>query len=156
MTRTTAELRTDGDAIRRRILAYVADVVVVVGAIALLERAGGRRLSVRAALRGLAVAGLVAGPYHVLLEGATGQTPGKRLLGLAVVRADGEPCTYRAAAVRTLFRFVDWLPVAYATGLASMVLDGRHRRLGDRAAGTVVVRTDDRGHESGATEVSRR
>lgn len=142
MTRTTPNLRTDGDLIRRRVLAYLADVVAVLGAVALFQRAR-ERLSVRGALRGFVVAGALAGPYHVLLEGGVGQTAGKRLFGVAVVRADGEPCTYRAALTRTLYRFVDWLPAAYGVGLLSMVLDGRNRRLGDRAAGTVVVRTDD-------------
>lgn len=156
MTRTTSERRTDGDVIRRRILAYVADAVALVGGVTVAQLVRERRFSVRDAIRAAAICGLLAGPYHVLLEGTTGQTPGKRLLDVAVVRDDGSPCTYRAAAIRTLFRFVDWVPVAYAAGLVSMLIDDRHRRLGDRAAGTVVVRTDDRGHESGATEVSRR
>ena len=133
-------------------MAYLADVVAVLGGVALAQRTRGRRLSVRAAVRGFALAGLLAGPYHVLLEGGPGQTVGKRLLGIAVVGEGGEPCTYRAALIRTLFRFVDWIPVAYAAGLASMVLDGRDRRLGDRAAGTVVVRTGDRRERSADRE----
>ena len=132
-------------------LAYVADVFAVLGGVALCLRARGRRPSARNAVRGFVVAGLVAGPYHVLLEGGPGQTVGKRLLGLAVEREDGGPSTYRAALTRTLYRFVDWLPAAYALGLGSMLLDGRDRRLGDRAAGTVVVRTDqaERGEDRG-------
>ena len=141
MTRTRPEARTDRT-IRRRILAYAADVVAVLGAVGLLQCARGRR-SVRDAVRGFVVAGFLAGPYHVLLEGGVGQTVGKRLLGIAVVSEEGGTPTYRAALTRTLYRFVDWLPAAYVAGLLSMVLDGRNRRLGDRAAGTVVVRTDD-------------
>ena len=140
MTRTPTELRTDGDVVRRRIFAYFADVVAVLGAVATLLSAR-KKFSVLRTGATLAVAGIVAFPYHILLEGATGRTFGKTLFGIVVVRESGEPCTYRAAAIRTLFRFVDWVPVAYAAGLASMALDGRHRRLGDRAAGTVVVRT---------------
>ena len=123
-------------------LAYLADVLAVLGGAALCLRARGRRPSLRNAVRGFVVAAVAAGPYHVLLEGGPGQTVGKRLLGLAVEREGGRPPTYRAALTRTLYRFVDWLPAAYALGLTSMLLDGRDRRLGDRAAGTVVVRTD--------------
>ena len=138
MTRTTSERRIGGGTIRARALAYAVDVVAVLGAVVLAQCARGRR-SIRGVVRGFVVAGLLAGPYHVLLEGGVGQTVGKRLLGIAVVREDGGPCTYRAALIRTLYRFVDWFPAAYGVGLLSMVLDGRCRRLGDRAAGTVVV-----------------
>ncbi len=150
MTRTPPEARTDRT-VRRRALAYAADVVAVLGAVGLFECARGRR-SVRDAVRGFVVAGLLAGPYHVLLEGGVGQTVGKRLLGIAVVTDEGEVPTYRAALTRTLYRFVDWLPAAYGVGLLSMVLDGRNRRLGDRAAGTVVVRTDDSPDRTGSRE----
>ena len=142
MTPSTPELRT-GDTIRRRILAYLVDLVTVLGGVALSLRARGRRPSALNAIRGFVVAAVVAGPYHILLEGGPGQTVGKRLLSLAVKREDGGSSTYRAALTRTLYRFVDWLPAAYGLGLTSMLLDGRNRRLGDRAAGTVVVRTDD-------------
>lgn len=141
MTRTSSDRRTGGT-IRRRVLAYLVDVVAVLGGAGLLSYARGRRLSVRNAVRGFLVAALAAGPYHVLLEGGPGQTVGKRTLRLAVEREDGSPSTYRAALTRTLYRFVDWVPAAYGLGLVSMLLDGRDRRLGDRAAGTVVVRTD--------------
>lgn len=150
MTRTSPAARTDRT-VRRRALAYAADVVAVLGAVGLFEWARGRR-SVRDAVRGFVVAGLLAGPYHVLLEGGVGQTVGKRLLGIAVVTDEGDVPTYRAAFTRTLYRFVDWLPAAYGVGLLSMVLDGRNRRLGDRTAGTVVVRTDDSPDRTGSRE----
>jgi uncharacterized RDD family membrane protein YckC len=82
---------------------------------------------------------LVVNPYHVVLKGATGRTPGKRAVGIEVVRSDGAPCTYRAATARTLARFVDFLPVAYLAAYASMALTERRQRLGDLLAGTVVV-----------------
>lgn len=70
---------------------------------------------------------------------AGGQTPGKRLLGLRVLRADGAPVGWSRSMVRSLLATVDFLPAGYAAGLVAMVLGRRCQRLGDLAAGTVVV-----------------
>jgi uncharacterized RDD family membrane protein YckC len=77
--------------------------------------------------------------YHALLEGFLGRT-----VGIAVVCEDGGPCALRAAAVRTLGRFLDWLPAAYLVGAASVLLTDRGQRLGDVLASTVVIRTGSR------------
>ena len=69
-----------------------------------------------------------------------GQTPGKRLFGLRVVRAGGYPVDLPASAVRNLVRYVDALPGSYSVGVAAMLLSRQWRRLGDHAAGTLVVR----------------
>jgi hypothetical protein len=69
-----------------------------------------------------------------------GQTPGKRLLGLRAVREGGRPITASASAVRNLVRMVDFLPFGYGLGALVMFADPRSRRLGDLAAGTLVVR----------------
>jgi uncharacterized RDD family membrane protein YckC len=71
-----------------------------------------------------------------------GQTPGKRVLRIRVVREDGSPVGFLESAVRNLCRAVDFLPVLYATGCITMLLDSRHRRLGDMLAGTVLVREE--------------
>ncbi|RYZ41096.1 MAG: RDD family protein [Myxococcaceae bacterium] len=71
-----------------------------------------------------------------------GQTPGKRALRIRVVREDGSPVGFFESAVRNLCRAVDFLPVMYATGCITMLLDARHRRLGDLLAGTVLVREE--------------
>ena len=73
---------------------------------------------------------------------AGGQTPGKKLLGLRVLRADGAPIGWSRSMVRSLLAAVDFLPAGYAAGLAAMVLNRRFQRLGDLAAGTVVVHAD--------------
>jgi len=78
--------------------------------------------------------------YYFLLEGFTGQTIGKRILGIAVVKADGSPCTYPASFVRNLLRAVDAMPFFYLVGLVTMALSDRKQRIGDHAAGTVVVK----------------
>lgn len=70
---------------------------------------------------------------------ARGQTPGKKLLGLRVLRADGAPVGWSRSTVRSLLAFVDFMPFGFAAGLAAMLLGKRCQRLGDLAAGTVVV-----------------
>src|SRR4051812_5587703 len=78
--------------------------------------------------------------YYILFEGLrAGQTPGKRIVGIRVVRDTGHPVTVGAAAVRNLLRTADFLPPPYLTGLLLMALHPRGKRLGDLAAGTVVV-----------------
>lgn len=78
--------------------------------------------------------------YPVLFEVyAGGATPGKKLVGLAVVHDDGTPVAWSGALLRNLLRFADFLPVAYGFGLATMLVHPQFKRLGDLAAGTVVV-----------------
>jgi uncharacterized membrane protein SpoIIM required for sporulation/uncharacterized RDD family membrane protein YckC len=70
-----------------------------------------------------------------------GQTPGKRLLGLRVMRLDGHPYDFLTSAVRNLTRIVDGLPVnTYLVGLTTASLTREHRRLGDLLAGTFLVK----------------
>lgn len=74
-----------------------------------------------------------------------GSTPGKKQMGLRVLHDDGTPVSWGASMVRNLLRFADFLPVAYGFGLASMLVQPEFQRLGDLAAGTLVVyRVDDR------------
>lgn len=78
--------------------------------------------------------------YMVLFEGLNrGRTPGKMMMGLRVVNANGLPVTWLPSLVRNLLRTVDMLPFLYGFGLTSMLLDREFRRLGDRVAGTLVV-----------------
>ena len=79
--------------------------------------------------------------YFILFEMIwSGQTPGKRLLGLRVIRENGYPIRPTDAVVRNLVRIVDVLATGYAIGLLTMLLNERAKRLGDFAAGTLVVR----------------
>ena len=68
-----------------------------------------------------------------------GQTPGKRFFRIAVLNDDGTPVRWPAALTRNLLRAVDFLPFFYAFGLVTMLLNRDFKRLGDLAAGTVVV-----------------
>jgi uncharacterized membrane protein SpoIIM required for sporulation/uncharacterized RDD family membrane protein YckC len=80
--------------------------------------------------------------YFVLFEGLwDGQTPGKRRLGLRVVRDGGYSVGFAASAVRNLVRVVDMQPIiTYGVGIVCAVLSPTGKRLGDYAAGTMVVR----------------
>lgn len=71
-----------------------------------------------------------------------GQSPGKRLVRIRVVKNDGSPTTFFASAVRNLLRAVDFLPTCYPVGVITMLIDKKHRRLGDLLAGTVLVRDE--------------
>ena len=68
-----------------------------------------------------------------------GQTPGKRLLGIAVLNDDGTPVRWPAALTRNLLRAADFLPLFYGVGLLAMLANRDFKRLGDLAAGTVVA-----------------
>ncbi len=92
-------------------------------------------LALQAALLGMLLWG-----WPAAWEAARGWTPGKWLLGLRVVRIDGAPVAPADAMLRNVLRLVDVLPVAGSVGAFSMAIDPLRRRLGDRVAGTVVVR----------------
>ena len=78
--------------------------------------------------------------YPVLFEVfAHGATPGKKAVGVKVIHQDGTPVGWAGAIIRNLLRQVDFLPLLYATGLVTMFCNPRFQRLGDLAAGTVVV-----------------
>ena len=84
---------------------------------------------------------LLAWAYYLLSESITGLTLGKWLMGLRVVKLDGEPYDLRAVLLRNIIRIVDVLPVFYLVGLISVAVSQKNQRLGDLAAGTLVVRT---------------
>ena len=79
--------------------------------------------------------------YDVLFEvWGAGRTPGKRWSGLRVVGLGGEPVGLAASSIRTLMRIIDvWATLAIA-GTASIMATKRNQRLGDLAAGTIVIR----------------
>ena len=84
---------------------------------------------------------LVFFAYDVLFEvRSRGRTPGKRWTGLRVVRTGGRPITFVPSCVRNVMRLVDILPALYAIGMLTIFVTARNQRLGDLAAGTLIVR----------------
>jgi uncharacterized membrane protein SpoIIM required for sporulation/uncharacterized RDD family membrane protein YckC len=93
--------------------------------------------------------------YPILCEVyGCGRTLGKRIVGLKVLRADGLPVGWRESTVRNLLLVADFLPAMYVSGLLSMLLDARFRRLGDIVAGTQVVYADPAPKRSSAAQVA--
>lgn len=84
---------------------------------------------------------LVALAYFVILEWRFGGSVGKLVLGIRVANDKGGPVTLKQSAIRNILRVVDAFPyvVPYLTGLILIAGDGRKRRLGDRAANTLVI-----------------
>lgn len=88
---------------------------------------------------------LVVFGYDVLFETlGHGRTIGKRAVGIRVVRLGGHPVGFVTSAVRNLVRLVDFLPSFYGVGIVSILASSKNQRLGDIAAGTLVVRDGGR------------
>jgi uncharacterized RDD family membrane protein YckC len=86
--------------------------------------------------------------YFAIFEALWGgQTPGKRLVGIRVVKDSGRAIQPSEAVSRNLLRVIDQLPGIYVFGLISILVSKERKRIGDFVAGTVVV------HEKGAVEV---
>jgi uncharacterized RDD family membrane protein YckC len=119
----------------RRVAAAIVDLLIVsVGAMAILvagdSLSGDRQGALGAVILGWALY------YFFALESGEGQTVGKKLMKIRVVRADGRPAGMREVAVRTVLRVID----NYLVGLIVMLATGdRRQRIGDLAAGTIVV-----------------
>lgn len=120
----------------------VIQVVITIGAAAVagLFNAGQLAALIEVILTFVLIAG-----YFLISEAAwNGQTVGKRAVRLRVVGDHGEPLTIAQAVIRNLIRVVDFLPALYAVGILTMFSNRRAKRLGDFAAGTLVVRDRER------------
>lgn len=93
------------------------------------------------ALGGILVFALFWGYYMVFEVTTNGQSFGKRVLGLRVIKEGGYPIGFADSAIRNLVRIVDFLPVFYGVGLICMLINRNWLRLGDLAAGTLVIKT---------------
>jgi uncharacterized RDD family membrane protein YckC len=84
--------------------------------------------------------------YYAIFETLwKGQTPGKRVAGIRVIKDSGRAISAFEAIARNLMRVVDWFPSLYGVGVLTMLLNNQNRRLGDFVAGTLVVHeTSDR------------
>ncbi|MDZ7850386.1 MAG: RDD family protein [Halodesulfurarchaeum sp.] len=137
-----AKPRHDGQpaSLISRAIAFLVDGTVVGLGTALLFW-----LVTMIAPRAVGLVGLLAGAggllYFIALEGAGGQTVGKRMMGIAVVKSDGRTADMKAATVRNLLRIVDSVPAFYAVGIVVMLLAGDGKRLGDLVGDTMVVST---------------
>jgi uncharacterized RDD family membrane protein YckC len=131
----------------RRILATVVDGLIFGGLYAVMVVLFGSISSVGSAnWNGSMPAlptllyGVIVVLYYILLEGYLGQTVGKMLLGIKVVREDdGEVPGLAGATIRTLLRIVDGIS-SYLVAFITVLISGKNQRFGDMAAHTLVVR----------------
>lgn len=139
--KTLVEYRIAG--LGSRVFAYLIDLVLLIAYMMLVTYAATvlAFLDPGAATLVAAVASLaVPFGYHWLFETFwNGQTPGKKALGLRVRMADGTPITPAAAFLRNALRIADMLPGTYTVGITAIFFTERSQRLGDLAAGTIVV-----------------
>ncbi|HKJ72364.1 MAG TPA: RDD family protein [Gammaproteobacteria bacterium] len=131
------QLRLAGPFVRAQ--AWVYDLMLRVlgylGAVGLLAYLGAFGMGLAAVL-----VFLVEWLYPFYFELARGgATPGKKAKGIYVLQDNGAPLEWRAALLRNLLRAVDFAPVLYGLGLTVMAFSPRFQRLGDVAAGTLVV-----------------
>jgi len=127
-----------------RFIAAILDLMlqgaVLLAAAVLLGVTSGDGSALATALFSI-VAFLIFFGYDVLFEvRSRGRTLGKRWTGLRVVQTGGRPITFIPSCVRNVMRLVDILPAFYAIGMLSIFVTARNQRLGDLAAGTLVVR----------------
>ena len=78
--------------------------------------------------------------YFTYFEGSSGQTIGKRLMHIKVVKENGAKCDYGSALVRNLLRIIDHLPTLYILGIILIAVTDKKQRLGDMLAKTIVVK----------------
>lgn len=148
------ELRLDVAGLGSRFLAGLTDALIqggvmialLVAAIlsgVLVDRLGASGSTASTVMLSLAVLAIfvVIWGYYIFFEMVwNGQTPGKRLAGLRVLTSGGHPITLAHSLIRNLVRIVDFLPSSYMLGAVVILLNRRSQRLGDLAAGTIVVK----------------
>lgn len=147
----------------RRILAFGIDAIIRVAlfiACAVAAASFGFSVELEEAAGGVFYVAffLLDWAYYVLCESLmNGQSPGKRALGLRVVKEGGHPVTFLDIVLRNLLRSVDGMPLigppTYLVGIVVMGFDTRFRRLGDLVAGTMVV-SEQRSALGGALQIS--
>lgn len=128
------------DTLIQSAVAFLGILVLIV--IGWSLRGGGSSLAVvwTTAIFGLLGLLLFFGYFAIFEIFWNGQTPGKRVLGIRVVKDSGRPLTVAESIGRNLLRIVDQLPAFYAVGILAAVLNSRNKRLGDMLAGSIVVR----------------
>ena len=143
------ELAGLGSRFVARLLDWLVEIgtLVVIGILglvllSLLGVAMGRNLGsifVTTFLVGLALIFFLG--YDVYFEvRQNGQTPGKKRAGIRVIREGGAPVDFRSSCIRNLLSAADFLPAFHFLGGLLVLLSARNQRLGDMAAGTIVIR----------------
>ncbi len=132
-----------------RAIAQILDLLILTGvlvAVSLLAfGAGAATNSGTAAVLIVIIGGFIAVFGYFWMSEAlwSGQTIGKKAFRLRVMGDRGEPLTFMQAGIRNVVRIVDFLPYGYGVGMVVLFANGKGKRLGDLAAGTIVVKDSD-------------
>ena len=132
-----------------RAIAQVVDLLIVTGmiiAVSFFAFAVGTLTSSDTAANLIIIVGLfvvVFGYFWISEALWSGQTVGKKIFRLRAVGDRGEPLTFVQAGIRNVVRIVDFLPYGYGVGMVVLFANGKGKRLGDLAAGTIVVKDSD-------------
>ena len=126
----------------RRIAAGIIDSVILLLAWASVRLALGEGLPAfwnsTPDLTSTASLAVLTFAYYFIMEGLFAVTLGKILLKIRVLGSNGDPCSFGAAFIRNIIRFIDWLPLLYALGGLSVLASSKRQRLGDHIAKTIV------------------
>jgi uncharacterized RDD family membrane protein YckC len=117
-----------------RIVAGIIDLIVMMVIIFPLSLVVGQSMG---AQLGVSLIGIV---YFIVMEALKGATVGKMAMGLKVVKKDGSAISWQESVIRNLLRIVDALPVFYIVGIICIAVTDLKQRVGDMAAGTLVVK----------------
>lgn len=127
----------------RRFFALVIDIIIlaIVAWIIGLITGNAHGSSVSMGTGSSLLVAVIEFAYFIVLEAQFGATVGKMVTGIRVVKADGSRLTWGAAVGRNLLRIIDGFPyvIPYVLGAIVMWVTPNKQRIGDLAAGTVVV-----------------
>ncbi|MDQ3509804.1 MAG: RDD family protein [Actinomycetota bacterium] len=129
----------------RRVLSTIVDGIILGVVFAVLSMlfgetsASGGSVNASLGTLGTLLLTVVGFAYFILMEGYMGQTAGKMVAGIMVREGTGEAPGLGKAAIRTVLRIVDGL-FFYLVAFVMVLVSGKNQRLGDMAAGTLVVR----------------
>lgn len=137
---TQQEVRSVGAGVGARAVATIIDCVILMIISYILAAMSGSTNSGGFELTGgpFFLMCLIGLAYYMFFEGTRGATPGKMVVGLKVVKADGSKCDLGAAAIRTVLRLVDGF-LFYLVAAIIVWTSPAKQRLGDRVANTLVV-----------------
>ena len=140
MERPRPRMGTHTETLLARIGAFLVDFLVLGVALGLLVVVTGFISDGLAVVVG-GLSGLLVFAYFIYMEGTYGQTIGKRVLGIVVVKADGSACDMKASVIRNVLRIVDGL-FGYLVGLVVILVTDDDQRVGDLVGDTVVARVE--------------
>lgn len=137
MDRPEPELGTQDETLGKRVVAVIIDAIIVVVIIFAITTALGDVSNVFGSSIG--GAGLLSFAYFIYFEATYGQTLGKNVMDIVVVKADGGDCDWRASIIRNVLRVIDGFAF-YLVGFIVIILTDENQRLGDIVGDTIVVK----------------